>query len=260
MASDDSSSDDEDDTSPTGAAASKSDDEDDTSPVGAAASKSDDEDDDLDTMSYRDLQKLSMSLGLGGKGTAVAIRERIRKHRQSQTSGPNARGQGYAFVNSDDETAEEAALRAVSSQLRNNLAPPQVPGGDLTEMVANMTDDWASSDDELNFAEESEPLGPLTTQSATLASQDIASQGSGLEFAESSAIDTDSETEMMQQKTSSGLEFAESSAVESGSDMEVSAKTSSGLEFAESSAVESDSAKEQGTSSGLGWAESSDYD
>jgi hypothetical protein len=116
-----------------------------------------------------------------------------------------------------------------------------IPSGALAEMVANMSDDWASSEDELNFAEESE-------------SEDISSDQ--LQFAESSAVE---------HNESGSLEFAESSAVETDSDAEVavqstSEKTSSGLEFAESSAVDSDSARENGSSSGLGWAESSDYD
>ena len=117
----------------------------------------------------------------------------------------------------------------------------QIPSGALAEMVANMSDDWASSEDELNFAEDSE-------------SDELGSDQ--LQFAESSAVE---------HNESGSLEFAESSAVETDSDAEVavqstSEKTSSGLEFAESSAVDSDSARENGSSSGLGWAESSDYD
>jgi hypothetical protein len=117
----------------------------------------------------------------------------------------------------------------------------QIPSGALAEMVANMSDDWASSEDELNFAEESE-------------SDELGSDQ--LQFAESSAVE---------HNESGSLEFADSSAVETDSDAEVavqstSEKTSSGLEFAESSAVDSDSARENGSSSGLGWAESSDYD
>jgi hypothetical protein len=110
--------------------------------------------------------------------------------------------------------------------------------GDLSRMLENMSDDWASSEDELNAVAD-------TTSSLEFAESSASEMktSSGLEFAESSAIETDSGKEM-----SDGLEFAESSDV----------KTSSGLEFAESSAVETDSGKEM--SSGLGWAESSDYD
>ena len=117
----------------------------------------------------------------------------------------------------------------------------QIPSGALAEMVANMSDDWASSEDELGFAEESdsEELGSDQLQFAESSAAEHNDSGS-LEFAESSAIETDSDNDIALQSTSE--------------------KTSSGLEFAESSAVESDSARENGSSSGLGWAESSDYD
>ena len=135
-------------------------------------------------------------------------------------------GEGYALESRD-------TLSALTTDLTSR---PYIPSGELTEMVANMTDDWASSEDELNFAEDSE-------------------MEESMQFAESSAVE----------HTESGsFEFAESSAVETDSDNDVvtsiTDKTSSGLEFAESSAVDSDSAKEHGSSSGLGWAESSDYD
>lgn len=134
-----------------------------------------------------------------------------------------------------------------------------VPSGALTQMVANMSDDWASSEDELNFAEESDSEGqqPIHYAQSSLSEQN---DSGSLEFAESSAVETDSDREVAgSDKTSSGLDFAESSAVESEDEVS-SQKTSSALEFAESSAVESDSAKSHGSSSGLGWAESSDYD
>ena len=207
-----------------------------------------------------------------------------------------------------------------------------VPAGELTAMLANMTDDWASSEDELNFAEESDTEEMQFAESSALehndsgalefaessafetdSDHDIGSMkpslgldalehndSGALEFAESSAIETDSEHEelsALEDNGSGALEFAESSAIETDSDHDIgsmkpslgldalehndsgaleiaessaiktdsghdiaSMKTSSGLEFAESSAVDSDSAKEHGSSSGLGWAESSDYD
>jgi hypothetical protein len=109
----------------------------------------------------------------------------------------------------------------------------QIPSGDLTSMVANMSDDWAESDEELNFAEDS----------------DTGDTGS-MEFAESS-----------QQEDSGSMEFAESSSLETDSDAELprvhSSTHSSALEFAESSAVDSESDK---VSSEAAFAESSDYD
>ena len=118
-----------------------------------------------------------------------------------------------------------------------DLLPPKP--GDLTAMIQNMSDNWVSSDEELDFAEQSE--------------------NESLEFAASSSLDTDSDMDFAQSSergelnsegssldkvvVSSGMEFAESSSAETDSDMEfaeTSDKTSSGLEFAESSAVDSD--------------------
>lgn len=118
------------------------------------------------------------------------------------------------------------------------LNPDDVQG-DLTAMIQNMSDNWVSSDEELDFAEQSE--------------------NESLEFAASSSLDTDSDMDFAQSSergelnseessldkvvVSSGMEFAESSSAETDSDMEfaeTSDKTSSGLEFAESSAVDSD--------------------
>jgi len=262
------------------------------------------------------------------------------------------------------------AVRRQSGRLApdNELGHGAVPAGELTAMLANMTDDWASSEDELNFAEESDTEEMQFAESSALehndsgalefaessafetdSDHDIGSMkpslgldalehndSGALEFAESSAIETDSEHEelsALEDNGSGALEFAESSAIETDSDHDIgsmkpslglgalehndsgaleiaessaiktdsghdigsmkpslgldalehndsgaleiaessaiktdsghdiaSMKTSSGLEFAESSAVDSDSAKEHGSSSGLGWAESSDYD
>ena len=135
-------------------------------------------------------------------------------------------GEGYALESRD-------SLSALTSDLTNR---PYIPSGELTEMVANMTDDWASSEDELNFAEDSEVEEPAEFAASSSANSN---ESGSLEFAESSAVETDSDNDVLASMTG---------------------KTSSGLEFAESSAVDSDSAKEHGSSSGLGWAESSDYD
>ena len=113
--------------------------------------------------------------------------------------------------------------------------------GELSAMIENMTDDWVSSDEELNFAEQSE------NESMDFAASSALDTDSDLDFAQSSerSVQANSSEEESSErgKTSSGMEFAESSAAESDSDMEfaeTSDKTSSGLEFAESSAVESD--------------------
>jgi hypothetical protein len=138
-----------------------------------------------------------------------------------------------ATYNEDELFSDSGADSAAIDILSNNLATP----GELTRMLSNMSDDWASSEDELNFASNGSELEFAESSATEMKTSD------GLEFAESSAVETDSGGEM-----SDGLGFAESSDV----------KTSSGLEFAESSAVETDSGKEM--SPGLDFAESSDYD
>ena len=162
------------------------------------------------------------------KGTRMYKKINGKKHVKIYDS----RRDPNVLVNPD---AKSDRLAAISAKLRQP-SKHHVPAGELTEMLANMTDDWASSEDELNFAEESETEEMQFAESSAAEHNDSGS----LEFAESSAIETDSDND-----------FATTSTAE---------KTSSGLEFAESSAVESDSAKENGSSSGLGWAESSDYD
>ena len=146
--------------------------------------------------------------------------------RLGELAGITPEEQSYSETDSDAEHFAQIN----SSSL---LAPP----GDLTNMLANMTDDWASSEDELQVPEEESTLEFAESSASEMKTS------SGLEFAESSAVETDSANEL-----SDGFEFAESSDV----------KTSSGLEFAESSAVETDSAREG--SSDLTYAESSDYD
>ena len=119
------------------------------------------------------------------------------------------------------------------------LVSAQQPPGELSAMIDNMTDDWVSSDEELNFAEQSE------NDSMEFAASSSLDTDSDLDFAQSSerSVHANSSEEESHSKTSSGMEFAESSAAETDSDLEFaesSDKTSSGLEFAESSAVESD--------------------
>ena len=136
--------------------------------------------------------------------------------------------------------------------------------GDLSMMLAEMSDDWATSEDELNFAEESD--------------SELKSS-SGVDFAESSAVDS---IDIAASSTSSGVDFAESSAT-SGPDFAESSSaetddesliSSNALSFAESSATdgavipssdamefaESSDAVSEKNSSGLDFAESSDYD
>ena len=111
------------------------------------------------------------------------------------------------------------------------------PGpSDLSHLVAAMSDDWASSEDELNFAEDSEMDSKTSSglefgeSSAASGAGSSGAGSSGPEFAESSAAETDSD-----------LEFAESSAVGSSA-VDIG---SSALEFAESSAGESDVSKDK---------------
>ena len=181
--------------------------------------------------------------GVNGNSSADAIREALRRRdvgaaegliESSDDNEESENDDGPSSVSSlrdgdeeeegdfySDSGNDEMELAAVSAEYRKlNRKHP----GDLSTMLANMSDDWASSEDELNFAEEEE--------------EEIIKTSSGLEFAESSTVETDSD-----------LDFAE----------DTSKSKSSGLEFAESSTVETDSDKEA-VSSGLGWAESSDYD
>ena len=199
--------------------------------------------DDLDHSALRAQAKKGKlsQYGVNGNSSADAIREALRRRDvgsaevlSSDDNEESENDDGPSSVSSlkdgDDDSAEELyndsgndeiELAAVSAEYRRlNRKRP----GDLTNMLANMSDDWASSEDELNFAEEEQ--------------DEIVKTSSGLEFAESSTVETDSD-----------LDFAE----------ETSKAKSSGLEFAESSTVETDSDKGTG-SSGLGWAESSDYD
>jgi hypothetical protein len=206
------------------------------------------EDDDYTGMNITNLKKKARELGIpryttyantvqGRKALADLIRQAeaaiALEERLASVSVPGPRSRARREV--------EPGQVSLAEQYGAANRQYQIPSGALAEMVANMSDDWASSEDELNFAEDSE-------------SDELGSDQ--LQFAESSAVE---------HNESGSLEFAESSAVETDSDAEVavqstSEKTSSGLEFAESSAVDSDSARENGSSSGLGWAESSDYD
>ena len=161
--------------------------------------------------------------------------------RLGELAGITQEEQSYSETDSDAEHFAQVN----SSSL---LAPP----GDLTNMLANMTDDWASSEDELQVPEEESTLEFAESSASEMKTS------SGLEFAESSAMETDSGNEF-----SDGFEFAESSDVKMSSDFELvefpDAKVSSGLEFAESSALETDSDARE-ASSDLTYAESSDYD
>jgi len=178
------------------------------------------EDDELSTMNISDLKKRAVVLNKKKKGTVT----------------------GYSKLRQGDEKELADLIRTAESKM--SIVPP----GELSEMLNNMTDDWASSDEELNFAMDSE--------------------NEDMEFAASSAVDTDDSdldfAESSDKKTSSGLEFAESSHTSSGLEFAASSAVDSDKseDFAVSSAVETDSdldfAESSGkTSSGLDFAESS---
>ena len=183
------------------------------------------EEDELSTMTMSDLKKYAAKLNKKKKKTV----------------------QGYSDFHKGDEKELADLIRTAESKM--SIVPP----GELSEMLNNMTDDWASSDEELNFAMDSE-----NEDMEFAASSAVDTDDSDLDFAESSDKKTSSGLEFAESShTSSGLEFAASSAVDSDksedfavsssvetdSDLdfaESSGKTSSGLDFAESSAVESD--------------------
>ena len=183
------------------------------------------EEDALSTMTLSDLRKYAAKLNKKKKKTV----------------------QGYSKFRKGDEKDLADLIRTAESKM--SIVPP----GELSEMLNNMTDDWASSDEELNFAMDSE-----NEDMEFAASSAVDTDDSDLDFAESSDKKTSSGLEFAESShTSSGLEFAASSAVDSDksedfavsssvetdSDLdfaESSGKTSSGLDFAESSAVESD--------------------
>jgi flagellar hook protein FlgE len=64
---------------------------------------------DLDGMNYRDLQKLSVSLGLGGKGSENVIRDRIKEFYQKRSGAPLG---GAAALQSPVQTSPAADGRA----------------------------------------------------------------------------------------------------------------------------------------------------
>jgi len=181
--------------------------------------------DELSTMTISALKKRATALNKKKKGTM----------------------KGYSEFRKGDEKELADLIRHAESTM--SIVPP----GELSEMLNNMTDDWASSDEELNFAVDSE-----NEDMEFAASSAVDTDDSDLDFAESSDKKTYSGLEFAESShTSSGIEFAASSAVDSeksenfaassaidtDSDLdfaESSGKTSSGLDFAESSSVESD--------------------
>merc|ERR1712166_750905 len=173
---------------------------------------SDEEEDKLSTMTVSDLKKYAANLNTKKKKTV----------------------QGYSDFRKGDQKELADLIRTAESKMA--IVPP----GELSEMLNNMTDDWASSDEELNFA--------------------LDSENEDMEFAASSSIDTDDSdmdfAESSDKKTSSGLDFAVSSSIETDSDLASSefaesAHTSSGLEFAASSAVDSDKSEDFAVSSSV---------
>ena len=166
--------------------------------------------------------------------------------------------QKYSELRAGDEETLREMIRASESKMSTITQP----SGELSEMLQNMTDDWVSSDEELNFAVESENEDLEFAASSAIDTDDSdmdfaevivktkSAQSSGVEFAQSSGVEfaQSSDVEFAQSSgvefaQSSDVEFAASSAIDTDSDMEFatsSGKNSSGLDFADSSAVESD--------------------
>ena len=142
----------------------------------------------------------------------------------------------------DDEDERNRARASIDRDRGRYSTRLQHTPGDLSMMLAEMSDDWATSEDELNFAEESD------SEFKSSSGVDFAesSATSGPDFAESSSAETDDESLI----SSNALSFAESSA----SDGPV-IPSSDAMEFAESS----DAVSEKKTSD-IDFAESSDYD
>ena len=163
---------------------------------------------------------------------------------------------------SELRTGDEETLREMIRASESKMSTITQPSGELSEMLQNMTDDWVSSDEELNFAVESENEDLEFAASSAIDTDDSdmdfaevivktkSAQSSGVEFAQSSDVEfaQSSGVEFAQSSgvefaQSSDVEFAASSAIDTDSDMEFatsSGKNSSGLDFADSSAVESD--------------------
>ena len=163
---------------------------------------------------------------------------------------------------SELRTGDEETLREMIRASESKMSTITQPSGELSEMLQNMTDDWVSSDEELNFAVESENEDLEFAASSAIDTDDSdmdfaevivktkSAQSSGVEFAQSSGVEfaQSSDVEFAQSSgvefaQSSDVEFAASSAIDTDSDMEFatsSGKNSSGLDFADSSAVESD--------------------
>ena len=86
-----------------------------------------------------------------------------------------------------------------------------VPSGELTEMLTNMSSDWATSDDELNFAEDS--ANEFEEEAMAFAESSSGHDTSELVFAETSSGNDANEMVFAgsSESFSSALEFAESS-------------------------------------------------
>ena len=91
------------------------------------------------------------------------------------------------------------------------LGTNSVPSGELTEMLTNMSSDWATSDDELNFAEDS--ANEFQEEELAFAESSSGHDTSELAFAETSSGNDANEMVFAgsSESFSSALEFAESS-------------------------------------------------
>ena len=134
-------------------------------------------------------------------------------------TGPvEVRGGGYYRVYRPDGTFEQARgfknidrPNAVKQSYHPSINTNSIPSGELTAMLTNMSSDWATSEDELNFAEDS--ANEFDEESLAFAESSSEHDTNGLAFAETSSGHDASEMVFAESsdKMSSALEFAESS-------------------------------------------------
>ena len=134
-------------------------------------------------------------------------------------TGPvEVRGKGYYRVYRPDGSFEQVRgyknidrPNAVKQSYHPSSDTHSIPSGELTAMLTNMSSDWATSEDELNFAEDS--ANEFDEESLAFAEFSSGHDTNGLAFAEASSGHDTSEMVFAESsdKMSSTLEFAESS-------------------------------------------------
>ena len=154
---------------------------------------------------YKTIEKGTKATRLKGyfKTQAGKFYQKTSKKTSKKTTKEEAKKDGWVLENTlgvVDATDSEGLLGTNS-----------VPSGELTEMLTNMSSDWATSDDELNFAEDS--ANEFQEEELAFAESSSGHDTSELAFAETSSGNDANEMVFAgsSESFSSALEFAESS-------------------------------------------------